>query len=514
MFLHGLKTNIAINLALLLFAGMILIAFVMMSTSQKELIASELSKADVFALSIENSFQHLSKSKNATIDSITKKHFEELLHKANYSCLLIQGKKASNTYLTGSNCSLDKELEGLADKSLKSGEREKRMLGTIWGTLWKGSQSMLVAVPITRDGKIIASIGLVKELGEIYSILRRTQHLLLIYIIVNTIILTIIGLYRLSRLTVRPLKRLVARAEDYREDDGMFFLYEKGDNEFAKLSKSLNRLLKRISMDKEKLQATVRSLEKANLELKEAQKEIVKAEKLASVGRLSSGIAHEIGNPIGIIVGYLDLLKKKNLSPEEKNEFIERAGNEIEKINGIIRQLLSYAKPSDEGLKTVSVHEIINDIENIVSVQPMMSDIHLTLQLSADRDIVVADPDQLRQVFLNLMINAADAIQAINNKQNGEVIISSEVMQGGNKNPQNQPPVLKIIYKDNGIGIPAESLRNIFDPFYTTKEPGKGTGLGLSVSFMIIEEMGGKIEAASKEGQGTTISIFLPLSNV
>jgi signal transduction histidine kinase len=513
MFFHGLRTNIAINLAVLLFAGMILIAFVMMSTYQKELIAFELSKADIFAASIENSLHYLVTSEKPSIDSNTKKHFEEILGKADYSCLMIRKIAASNIYSSGENCSLDKELEGLVDTSLKTGEMEKRMSGTTWGTLWKGSQSMLVAVPVIKDGNVVASIGLVKNLGEIYSILRRTQHLLLIYIIVNTIILTIVGLYRLSRITVRPLKRLVTRAEDYREDDEMFFLYEKGDNEFAKLSKSLNRLLKRISMDKEKLQATVRSLEKTNLELKAAQKEVIKAEKLASVGRLSSGIAHEIGNPIGIIVGYLDMLKQKDLSSEQKSEFIDRAGNEIEKINGIIRQLLSYAKPSDEGLKPISVHEIINDIEHVVSVQPMMSDIHLKLQLAADNDIVNADPDQLRQVFLNLTINAADAIQATTHRQSGEVIISSEITRVESENRKDPYEMLKITYTDNGIGIPEKSLGNIFDPFYTTKEPGKGTGLGLSVSFMIIEEMGGRIEAASKEGQGTTMSIFMPLSN-
>ncbi|MCJ7771753.1 MAG: ATP-binding protein [Desulfobacterales bacterium] len=513
MFSHGLKTNIAINLAVHLFSGMILIAFVMISTSQKELIALELSKADIFAASIENNFQYVSNLKSGHVDAGTQRHFEQLLHKANYSCLLIQGKAANQPYLKGPHCSLDNELQKLVNDSLLSGEKIKRMSGSTWATLWKGNQNMLVAIPISREGKIFASVGLVKDLSEIYGILRRTQHLLFIYIIVNTIILTIIGLYRLSRITVKPLKRLVTRAEEYREYDGLLFLYDKGDNEFAKLSKSLNRLLKRISIDKDKLQTTVRSLEKANVELKEAQKEIVRAEKLATVGRLSSGIAHEIGNPIGIIVGYLDLLKQKDLSTEEKDEFIDRAGNEIEKINGIIRQLLSYARPSEEGLKAVSVHEIINDLENVVSVQPMMSNIHLTLRLAADKDVVIADPDQLRQVFLNLMINAADAIHAIENKREGEVIISSEVIREKNKASENQYPALKITYADNGIGIPDGTLGNIFDPFYTTKEPGKGTGLGLSVSFMIIEEMGGKIKATSKEGHGTTMSLFLPLSD-
>lgn len=514
MVFRGLRTNIAIYLAILFFAGMVLIGFVTMSASQKKLLDFEHSKADIFFSSIENSFRYLSISNTISIDSKSKRHFEQLLRKADYECMTIREQASGHFYRIGLNCGLNKKLDAIVTHALTKNEGITQMAGSTWGTLWKGSQHMLIAVPVIKDGKVIAGIGLVKDLQGIYNVLRRTQHFLIICIIVNTILLTFIGLFLVSRITVRPLQRLVTRAEEFKEDDSMFFLYEKADNEFAKLSKSLNRLLKRVSMDKDKLQSMVMSLEKANFELKEAQKDIIKAEKMASVGRLSSGIAHEIGNPIGIIMGYLDLLKQNDLSPEEKKDFIDRAGNEIEKINGIIRQLLSYAKPSDEELKEVSVHEIINDIEQVASVQPMMADVKLVLRLKADTDTVCADPDQLRQVFLNLMINAVDAIHSMDKKDSGKVIISSEVVQDGKTEPQYPHSFLKITYVDNGIGIPEEIISNIFDPFYTTKEPGKGTGLGLSVSFMIIEEMGGKIEASSKEGKGTTISISLPLSNI
>jgi len=508
MIFHGLKTSSGIYLAILLFIGMILTAFVMMSTSQNDLITLELSKAGLFAASIEKNIQQISGSKNTSVDSDTKQYFKDLVDKANYSCLMIQLKETGHLLTTHSDCALQEELTYLSKEALRKNKIRKELYGTTWGTLWKGRQHMLIAIPVAKNGEVIGGIGLVKDLGDIYSILRRSQQLSFIFIIVNTIILTIIGLYLLSRKTVRPLKRLVARAEDYKEDGEMLFLYEKGDNEFAKLSKSLNRLLQRISVDKEKLQASVLSLEKANVELREAQKDIIKAEKLASVGRLSSGIAHEIGNPIGIIMGYLDLLKQGNLSAEEKKDFIQRAENEVEKINGIIRQLLNYARPSIEELKEVSVHEIIHDIEQVVSVQPMMANVQLAVELKADMDTVFADPDQLRQVFLNLMINAVDAIHAMNGKDTGKVIISSEVVHGGDMKTRH----LKITYTDNGIGIPEETIVNIFDPFYTTKEPGKGTGLGLSVSFMIIEDLGGKIEATSQEGQGTTMAVMLPLS--
>ena len=258
----------------------------------------------------------------------------------------------------------------------------------------------------------------------------------------------------------------------------------------------------------------VRSLEKANFDLKRAQEDTIRAEKLASVGRLSAGIAHEIGNPIGIVSGYLELLKQRDISDEDRDEYIIRTETEINRINAIIRQLLDFSRPSNGVLQVVNVHEIIDEVAEISNTQPLMSNISLKLNLEAEKDTVRAHSDQLRQVFLNLMINAADAVSSLEDKTYGAINVVSEVTAGTDVDSMNNrpdKPMLKIMYMDNGPGIPEEHIGNIFDPFYTTKEPGKGTGLGLSVCFMIIEGIGGKIEATSEEGKGTTITIYLPL---
>jgi two-component system NtrC family sensor kinase len=321
-----------------------------------------------------------------------------------------------------------------------------------------------------------------------------------------------IGYYRLSKNIVKPLQSLVKRAEEYREDDEMFFLYEKTGNEFNKLSNALNSMLKQIADDKEKLRTTVMSLEKANMDLKKAQKEIIQAEKLASVGRLSSGIAHEIGNPIGIVVGYLELLKQNDISDKDKKEFILRTENEINRVSAIIKQLLDFSRPSSEALEAVSVHSIIGETVDAFKFQPLMSDIELDLSFIAENDRVMADPNQLRQVFLNLLINAADAILSVKDHPKGKILITSEVELMAQAESADHLKMLKISYIDNGSGISKENLGNIFDPFYTTKEPGKGTGLGLSVCFMIIQGIGGKIQASSEEGKGSTINVYLPLT--
>jgi len=151
-------------------------------------------------------------------------------------------------------------------------------------------------------------------------------------------------------------------------------------------------MLKRISADKKKLRSTVLSLERANLELKKAQRDIIRAEKLASVGRLSAGIAHEIGNPIGIVIGYLELLRQPDSTEDERDEYIQRTEEEIERINSIIRQLLEVSRPSNSGRTAVSLHNLINDTADVLHVQPLMSNIELALDLAAPDDTVLADP--------------------------------------------------------------------------------------------------------------------------
>ena len=511
MFYRGIKTNIFINIAVLLVLAMILINFVIIIAVQNILIRSEISKGNFLISSIENELINFDKTGKIFSDLDFKAKLNKMLNESGFSCAVILDRKEDQVYFNGKSCDLQDEIKMLAKRAVQSGEKITEFLGTSWGVFWKQSRFLIISAPLFRGEDIIGGAGVVLKLEEVYGQLRHTQRLIFIYMLVNAVIFTFFGLYRLSKVTVKPLNRLIKRANEYREDDELFFLYEKDDNEFNKLSKSLNSMLKRISEDKDRLQKTVKSLEKANFDLKRAQEDIIRAEKLASVGRLSSGIAHEIGNPISIIIGYLELIKKNNINDEETREFIDRAENEIDRINNLIRQLLDFSRPLDIGLKAVSVHEIINDITKALKIQPILANIKLELHLAATIDTVMADSDQLRQVFLNLIINAADAINSINNKSDGKIIIKSESISSRDENAGVNPTKLNIEIIDNGPGISEENLNNIFDPFFTTKEPGKGTGLGLSVCFMIIDKLGGNIKATSKQGKGTTITITLPL---
>jgi len=380
--------------------------------------------------------------------------------------------------------------------------------GQTWGVFWRQPRFALISTPVGTGG---AGAAMALSLEGVYRTLRGAQKVLFVYLLINAGLLTLLGVLRISHLAVKPIERLLKRAETYQGDGSVLFSSERGDSEFNRLSRALNRLLQRVSEDRETLRETVRSLEQTNLDLKKAQNDIIQAEKLASVGRLSSGIAHEIGNPIGIVLGYLDLLRQSEISEEERNDYIQRAEAEINRISTILRQLLDFSRPSSGDSENVSVHSVLTDMVEIVKVQPLMAQVSIRLALSAKKDRVQADPNQLRQVFLNLMINAADAVSLPDQTEAGRLDIGSEELFPEGKDGYSGSPMLKIWFADNGPGIDEKDIGNIFDPFFTTKAPGKGTGLGLSVCFMIVENMGGRIFAESLENGGTVITLYLPL---
>ncbi|MGD8523205.1 MAG: ATP-binding protein [Desulfobacterales bacterium] len=511
VFARGLKAKMAITIAMLLFVAMVLIDLVIVVTTQNEFIRAEVSKGDILLARLQDDLIATCLWENIGSHSASKVKIRNILNEAGVSCALIMGRDGGELCFGEKQCPAHKKLVGFTRQAILSGQKTINFSGKIWGIFWKQNRNIIISLPLFQNRTPVAGASIVLPLEGIYERLRRNQKIFLVYILINMAILGFVGIHRLSKVYFQPLTRLARRAEEYRDDDEFIFTVRKGDNELNTLSKALNSMLRRISDDKETLRSTVMSLEKANLELKKAQEEIIRAEKLASVGRLSAGIAHEIGNPIGIVMGYLELLKQTDISEAEKDEYILRTENEIERINTIIRQLLEISRPSSTELRAVAVHELIDDIADVLKVQPLMSNIDLKRQLSSENDTVLADPSQLRQVFLNLIINAADAISSTDRDVAGQLKITSELETVSETESQGHPSMLKIRFIDNGPGIPEEDIGNIFDPFFTTKEPGKGTGLGLSVSFMIVEGLGGKMSVNSEIGKGTTMIINLPL---
>jgi two-component system, NtrC family, sensor kinase len=433
----------------------------------------------------------------------------DALGQGEWTAVLMVDARGRHMYAIGDETYTLSRLTAGTAAVLASETTQYDHLGLAWAVFWWHPEAILVSVPIGRDGLLLGAMASVVPLTPLYDKLRQYNKPVFIYILINTVVLSFVGLYRIFRIYLRPIDRIIHQADDYGRDEDLFFTFRQEDSELNRLSSALNRMLQRIAEDRQKLRESVLCLEKANAGLKQAQNEIIRAEKMASVGRLAAGIAHEIGNPIGIVLGYLDLLKQPDLQREEHDDFTRRAEKEIQRINTVIRQLLDLARPKEGRAGIVAVHEVIQDIVQVMTHQPMMADIRLRTRLEAADDRLWADADQLRQVFLNLLLNAGDAIRAAGRPGNGHITIHTATGQGP---PPREAQGLTIRFEDNGEGIAPDQIETIFDPFYTTKEPGKGTGLGLAVSYMIIQKLGGAITVESRPGHGTTLVIHLPLS--
>ncbi|MBW1941686.1 MAG: HAMP domain-containing protein [Deltaproteobacteria bacterium] len=507
---YSLRTAILAQLIFLIVAAMILVDVVMVKFSEKDFVQSKIQTGRTVIRAVEQHLGYLpilSKGVLTEVDIGTKfsRDVAQLLATGGFTEAVIINQRGVPVFRRKS--SFGDRHGGIppAREAMNLGDWSTELSGATWGVIWISSERLRISAPLVAGGRTLGGISISTSLQPLYQDLRKTQKIILLYILLDTIILAIVGIYLLSRIVVRPIHKLLRLTADYKEGDLIPTPAQSSRDEIGELTRSLNVMLGRLQENKKELKGHITSLEKANQELGQAQDELIRSEKLASVGRLAAGIAHEIGNPIGIVLGYLELLQRDDIGEEERADFLNRIEKEITRINVIIRQLLDFSRPSTGKPEQTHVHEILRRTVEILKPQPMMEDIQVLFQLEATTDAIHADPQQLQQVFLNIIMNAGDAHaedaqgQAVMKKRS----IRIETMESDD--------TIVLRFVDNGPGIPSEELIHIFDPFYTTKDPGRGTGLGLSVSYRLVEALGGTLQAESVIGEGTTFIIRLPL---
>ncbi len=248
------------------------------------------------------------------------------------------------------------------------------------------------------------------------------------------------------------------------------------------------------------------ALRKGNEELKQAlgelqktQSLLVRQEKLASIGTLSSGVCHEILNPLNIMSATIQVMKLDE-HPLEVNENLDVIMEQIQRATKITNNLRMFAHQKEAEIKPVDIHDLFDKTATLIEHDLELDNIMINRSYDPDLSLVYADEDQLTQVFLNLLNNAKDAMKG---RQESSLTVQTKALD----------TEVEIRFIDTGTGIPDKLLDKIFDPFYTTKDPGKGTGLGLSIIHSIIEKHNGTIKVESEEGKGTTFVILLPTEN-
>lgn len=351
----------------------------------------------------------------------------------------------------------------------------------------------------------------VRSLAPVQAKVDNTRQVLLIYLGVDALFILVIGYAFFTYLVVRPIRAIGVASERAARGDLASPISLLPANEFGQVGRQFNQMLEELAKNRRQLEERLDELDQANQQLRETQDSLIRSEKLASVGQLAAGVAHEVGNPLAAISGYLELLADGDLDAETNRDMIERSQREVERIRSIIRNLLDYSREDDEpSVEAVSLARCVNEALNLVRAQPKARHVELVCEVDDDLPAVRAAGSQVVQILVNLLINAVDALGEADGPSQGRVEIATALVQ-----PAEADAAERVVVRvsDNGPGIAADKQQRVFDPFFTTKDPGEGTGLGLAICLRIMRRFGGDIRLQSAPDQGATFElVFVPSS--
>jgi len=353
---------------------------------------------------------------------------------------------------------------------------------------------------LNRTGMVVGAVQILQLESYIHDdeIATRNFVLLLTFFMVIAILLIVLLVTRLS--ISRPVQQLVTSFRDVGARDVPTRVPVRGNDEFARLSREFNGMCDR-------LEATRKRLLEEQEHRREMETHLRTAERLAGLGRLAAGLAHEVGTPLNVISGRAESLRRAHATDPSSHRHVDIIVSQTERIERIVRDMLDFARQKPPRRVSTDVRAVLRATLELLERQFVSRNVRVETSYAEGLPSVTADPDQLQQVFLNLALNAVDAMPV-----GGTLHITTRVETVKHPERGGEPaPCLAIGFADTGTGIPEADRSRVFDPFFTTKDPGRGTGLGLSVSYGIIEEHGGWLDLQSRVGEGTCFTVHLPV---
>ncbi len=352
-------------------------------------------------------------------------------------------------------------------------------------------------ISITRDGQIVGKAGLLLSLAPEKARLNRSREILMVYFVLDFILLLGLGSFVLSRIVVNPINRLLSATEKITGGQYRQRLKVSGSVELARLAHAFNEMASALDNKDRLVTEQMAALERANSDLRQAREESLRIEKMASIGLLAAGMAHEIGTPLASIMGYAELAAGEQSDNPAIQDYARRITDDCSRIDRIVRGLLDFSRPRTASGAHADIRDVIMSTVDLMSQQGVFKQLNLSVAIDDGLLPARCDQHQLQQVIINLLLNSREATPA-----------------GGTINIRacQKTSHIRLDVIDSGAGIPDESMKHIFDPFYTTRQPGKGTGLGLAISARIVEGFGGRISASSVVGEGSCFTVLLPLA--
>lgn len=361
----------------------------------------------------------------------------------------------------------------------------------------------VVTQPVSPVGPTVAALRVVMPLSG-GSALESRPIFLVVYILSTGLVITLAGYVLLRRRLVVPIQELRRGTARIAAGDFEHRVEVDASAELVALTESLNYLAASLQTYRQRTGEQVERLEEANLALAQAQEDLIRSARLASVGQLAAGIAHEVGNPLAAVVGYVDLLQaecrgQSGEAPPLVADLLGRTSRELDRIHHILRDLIDYARPSHEGKGKAQVAQVLDETLSTLGYQPGFRELELELELEPSLPDVAIPPGKLHQVLVNLLLNANDAMEG-----QGTVCIAARRLEER----------VELAVRDSGPGIPPEVVDQLFEPFFTTKPTGSGVGLGLATSQSIVRSFGGELQARNHEQGGAVFVLSLPLARL
>lgn len=361
-----------------------------------------------------------------------------------------------------------------------------------------------------ESDEVLGSFVIRLPLEELDSAVKKSSTSFFLFAAMITILLLTSLMFFLRRNIKSPLNEIISASESVSKGDRSTRLEIKPKDvrDIRMVSEAFNEMLDNLQAANLELQNWSQQLEykvqKKTAELSEMQNELIHVERIASLGKLSSSVAHEINNPLSGILTYTKLVHKQLLKldmkdPEKSSmlKYLQVIEDETKRCGDIVKGLLDFSRKDQHGFKAVHLHKILKDAFTLMEHQMKMSEINFYIDFSATSDIVQCSENQIKQACIAILLNASEAVSG-----NGDIL-----MKTSNPDKNN----IKLEIKDNGVGIPPEDLPHIFEPFFSAKQKASGIGLGLAIVHGIIQSHKGRVDVESEPGKGTTVSVILPV---
>ncbi|UCH79630.1 MAG: HAMP domain-containing protein [Nitrospiraceae bacterium] len=357
-----------------------------------------------------------------------------------------------------------------------------------------------------EEQKILGFIEADLSLGLIDEALLKQRLALTAYVIVFVLFVSLFVGIIIYKIISKPVQQLVDEMEKVAGGDLDHPVPITSKDEMGMLARAFNSMIKDLRQARDQREKWTQQLEeevqKKTAEIERTHANLIQTEKLASLGRMAAGVAHEINNPLTGVVTFSHLLKKHFEPGSEADKDLNVIIEQSERCSKIINNLLTFARatPSEKG--QVNLNDVLSQTIFMIKNQAKFHHIKFDINLEDRQFIITGDTSQFQQIFLNMFINAADAMSG-----RGTITASTRSVKEENRD------FVEIEFTDEGCGIKEKDMSKLFEPFYTTKPVGKGTGLGLSVSHGIVKHLGGHIKVKSTVGKGTSFFVRLPLAD-